>query len=140
MSRPEPPVVTPVPLPALLRILDDWTVFDVAVHAACRELDRFGSKPKVDHGMAEEMVRAALAVAGVFTPAPALESLDAEYCTALFVPWETEAHAPDYPGEWQQCGDEPGHEGTTHSNGQHAWKDAQPGTLPARMRGEETGA
>ncbi|WP_330346641.1 hypothetical protein OG858_47430 (plasmid) [Streptomyces europaeiscabiei] len=133
----------PVPLPVPLRVLD-LDEFQTAVHAARREAQRYRPRLDVDHGMAEEMVSAALATAGVFIPAPAPESLDTECCTALYLPWEPEAATAETLGVWQQCGDEPGHDDADgHDNGEFTWVDGRPGTVPAQLphpTDEETGA
>lgn len=123
----------PVPLDPPARILDDWTEFNAAVHAARREADRFRPRPDVDHGMAEEMVRAALAVAGVFTPPPVLASLDAECCTALCLPFDAEQFDAEIFGVWQQCAGEPGHEDDHEAD--VGWADGLPGTVPPRPVG-----
>ncbi|MGA4980055.1 hypothetical protein [Streptomyces cinereoruber] len=130
MHRTEPaeaePAAPPVPLPAPLRILDAEEYLR-AVTAARRA----GGRDGVGLGTAEEIAAAALISAGLFPPAD-VEELDAECCTAQCLAWD--AVAPPYLGEWHQCGDEPGHEGADHDNGEFAWSDGQPGTIPARKR------
>ncbi|MEU9167697.1 hypothetical protein AB0D34_07860 [Streptomyces sp. NPDC048420] len=130
------PTVTPVP-PLPLRILATWDEFNTALYAARRETHRFRPTPDVDHGAAEEMVRAALAAVGVVTTAaPAVESLDAECCTAQCLMWEAGAVEAEALRECQQCGDAPGHDGTDHGNREFGWSDGQSGTVPARPTAE----
>ncbi|MGO4747310.1 hypothetical protein AB4212_01465, partial [Streptomyces sp. 2MCAF27] len=130
MTNTEPatvdPIVTPVPLPAPLRILDA-DEYGRAVHAA-REA---GRRDAVGRTTAAEMTAAALAAVGLFQPPPDAEELDAECCTALCLAWEAEAVDPHFFGEWNQCGDEPGHDGDDHDNGEFSWSDGLPGTVPA---------
>ncbi|TLQ38830.1 hypothetical protein [Streptomyces marianii] len=131
MTNTEPatvgPIVAPVPLPAPLRILDA-DEYGRAIDAA-REA---GRRDGVGWKTAEEMAAAALVAAGLFPPPPDAEELEAECCTALSVAWEAEAVDPHSLGEWNQCGDEPGHDGDDHDNGEFAWSDGMPGTVPAR--------
>lgn len=119
------PTVTPVPLPAPLRILDD-AEYDQAVTAA-REA---GRRDNVGTVTAEDMASAALIAVGLFPP-PDTEQLDTDCCTAQLLPWESEAVDVNSLGVWQQCGDEPGHDGDDHDNGEFSWSDGQPGTVPA---------
>lgn len=122
------PTVTPVPLPAPLRILTD-DEYDRAVSAA----QGAGRRDRVGGVTATEMADAALIAVGLFPPPPNPTELDTEYCTALCLPWEAEAVDPEWHGQWQQCGDEPGHVGNDHDNGEFGWSDGEPGTLPARL-------
>ncbi|MFI9005480.1 hypothetical protein [Streptomyces sp. NPDC053541] len=131
MHRTEPataePAAPPVPLPAPLRILDTEE-YDRAITAARKA----GRRDGVGLSVAEEIAAAALISAGLFPPAH-VEELDAECCTAQCLAWDAEGVDPRSLGEWHQCGDEPGHEGTDHDNGEFAWSDGQPGTVPARQ-------
>ncbi|MGW5336234.1 hypothetical protein [Streptomyces bauhiniae] len=129
MSRTEPATAgpTPVPLPAPLRILGA-DEYDRAVTAARQA----GRRDRVGSATAEDLASAALAAVGLFPPPPDDEELDAELCTALCVAWEVEAVDPESLGEWRQCGDEPGHEGGGHDDGEFSWDDGMPGTVPAR--------
>ncbi|MEU5547936.1 hypothetical protein AB0G85_37465 [Streptomyces sioyaensis] len=43
----------------------------------------------------------------------------------------------DMLGVWQQCGDEAGHDGDEHDNGEFTWADGQPGAIPARTADQE---
>ncbi|MEU2740936.1 hypothetical protein ABZ656_37745 [Streptomyces sp. NPDC007095] len=128
----------PVPLDPPARILEDWDEFNAAVHAAKDATHRFHPGPQnLDHGIVEEMVTAALAVAGVFTPPPALASLDPECCTALCLPYDAEQFDAEMFGVWQQCGEDPGHDGD--HEGDVGWADGLPGTMPARPVGDRAG-
>lgn len=131
MPRTEPatvgPAATPVPLPAPLRILDA-DEYGRAVTAA----KEAGRRDGVGRTTAEEVASAALLAVGLFSPPPDEDELDADSCTALCVAWEPEAVDPRSLGEWHQCGDEPGHDGDEHDNGEFSWSDGQPGTVPVR--------
>ena len=128
MSQPER---SPVPLPAPLRILDP-DAYDRAVTAADVVTRRRGA----GGGVVWELTAAILTAVGVFPPPPETDELDAECCTAVFLAWEAEAVDADLLGTWQQCGDEPGHDGIEHDNGDFAWRDGQPGTVPAHTPDE----
>ncbi|MFD9151269.1 hypothetical protein ACFWDF_29140 [Streptomyces diastaticus] len=132
MSRTEPatvgPAAMPVPLPAPLRILGAHE-YGRAVTAA-REA---GRRDRVGQTTAVELARAALVAVGLFPPPPDVDELDADTCTALCVAWEAEAVDPRSLGEWHQCGDESGHDGDAHDNGEFSWSDGEAGTVPALL-------
>ena len=78
------------------------------------------------------LAAAALAAVGVFPPPPGPEELDTQCCTALFLPHDAEELDAFTLGMWQQCGDDPGHDGPAHDSGEFSWADGGPGTVPAR--------
>lgn len=122
-----------------VRILDR-DEYTTAVAAARAALDRFHPRPRLDHGMLEELTTAALAAVGVFEPAPVPESLVPDTCTALYLPHETDLygpHAPDHHrnllGQWQQCAAAPGHDDDGWHHGPNlSWRDTDPCAVPAR--------
>ncbi|MEU6332828.1 hypothetical protein ABZ851_37125 [Streptomyces sp. NPDC047049] len=122
--------VTPVPLPAPLRILGD-DEYERAVKAAVRA-DR-----SIGRATAVEIADAVLAEVGLFPPPLEPAELDSECCTAQCLPFDAETCDAYTFGTWQQCGDEPGHPGDDHDNGEFSWSDGQPGTVPARPAGGE---
>ncbi|MDX3434408.1 hypothetical protein PV664_37070 [Streptomyces sp. ME01-18a] len=83
---------------------------------------------RLSRGTAHEALAETLAAIGVFTPAPEPEP---DTCTALYLPHDTEEFGPDVFGAWQQCGDDPGHDGTDHDSGEVRWNDLLPGAVPA---------
>lgn len=129
MSQPGP-ARSPIPLPAPLRILDADT-YDQAVTAA----DVVARRRGTGSAAVWEITAAVLTTVGIFPPPPDVDELDAECCTALCLAWEAEAVDADFLGTWHQCGDEPGHDGTDHDNGEFAWRDGQPGTMPPLTTG-----
>ncbi|MDX2846162.1 hypothetical protein PV377_45865 [Streptomyces ipomoeae] len=119
------PTVTAVPLPAPLRILTA-DEYDRAVKAGVR------AARSVARATVEEVTDAVLTEFGLFSPPIEPDELDPEFCTAqglTFDPQTCDAHAL---GQWHQCGDEPGHVGDIHDNGEFTWRDGQPGTVTAR--------
>ncbi|MFJ2110781.1 hypothetical protein ACIOEX_02440 [Streptomyces sp. NPDC087850] len=95
--------------------------YDRLTSAAYRHGSRLGDIA------AHDALTETLAAIGVFTPAPDIEPFT---CTARFVPNDAEQYEPDMLGVWQQCQDEPGHEGTDHDSGDLSWADDMPGALP----------
>lgn len=96
-----------------------------AVHAAVREAAR---RHGVGTVAADEISYDALAAAGVFLPP---DAPDPDMCTARYLPHWPEEAAGGMLGVWQQCADEPGHDGTDHDSGEFCWSDGDTGTLPA---------
>ncbi|MYV63866.1 hypothetical protein GTW37_36700 [Streptomyces sp. SID4931] len=90
-----------------------------AAHAAVR---RHGVRGHV----AEEIAYDALAAAGVFNEPP---QPDPDTCTAQFLPHNSDAFEPDVLGVWQQCEDDPGHDGR-HDSGDTNWLDGAFGSIP----------
>ncbi|MBK6018839.1 hypothetical protein [Streptomyces sp. MBT53] len=119
------PTVTPVPLLAPLRILQA-DEYDRAVKAGVR------AARSVSRATVEEVTGAVLAEVGLFSPPIEPDELDPEFCTAQCLPFDPETCDTYSLGQWQQCGDEPGHAGDGHDNGDFSWSDGQPGTVPAR--------
>ncbi|MFF4709578.1 hypothetical protein [Streptomyces sp. NPDC001297] len=119
------PTVTPVPLPAPLRILQP-DEYDRAVKAGVRAARSTG------RATVQEITDAVLAELGLFSPPIEPDELDPECCTAQSLPYDPEECDVYTLGQWQQCGDEPGHDGDNHDNGEFGWSDGQPGTVPAR--------
>jgi hypothetical protein len=126
----------PVMIPGPFRVLDR-DEYLTAVSAAVSAMNYFPSRPPLDYGMAEEIVSAALAAVGVFSPIPVPESLEPS-CTALYLPNVPDQFDASIFGEWQQCADEPGHEGDYHENPDVGWSDGSPGSVPAGAADEMT--
>jgi len=118
------PAAAPVPLPAPLRILHT-DEYDRVVKAGVR------AARSVERATTLEIAEAVLAEVGLFPPPVEPADLDSGYCTAQSLPFEAEACDAHSFGQWQQCGDEPGHDGDEHDNGDFSWSDGQPGTMPA---------
>ncbi|MFD4021193.1 hypothetical protein [Streptomyces sindenensis] len=76
--------------------------------------------------VAEEIAYDALAAAGVFNEPPQPEP---DTCTAQYLPHDPDAYEPDMLGVWQQCEDDPGHDGR-HDAGEASWPEGAPGSIP----------
>ncbi len=112
------------PAPAV-RILTEEeydAAYDALRGAAYRHGSRLASRA------VHEALTESLAVLGVFTPPI---DADPEYCTALYLPTDPEAFGADMLGHWQQCADEPGHDGDDHDSGNTSWSDGDPNTIPS---------
>jgi hypothetical protein len=120
---------TPVPLPAPLRILSA-DEYDAAVKAAVR------AARSVKRATVAEIANAVLAEVGLFSPPDEPDELDPEFCTSQCLPFDAEEAAAGMLGVWQQCGDEPGHDGNGHDSGEFSWTDGMPGTVPAQQTQE----
>ncbi|MGW2793596.1 hypothetical protein ACWC9H_27205 [Streptomyces sp. NPDC001251] len=77
---------------------------------------------------AHEALVETLAALRVFTPP--LDP-DPDSCTALYLPTDPDEYDADTLGYWQQCADEPGHDGDDHDSGDASWTDNDPHTRPA---------
>ncbi|MEV0012879.1 hypothetical protein [Streptomyces sp. NPDC047973] len=82
---------------------------------------------RLGEGAAHDALTETLAAVGVFTPAPEPEP---DTCAALYLPHDIAKFGPDTLGIWQQCGEDPGHDGD-HDNGEMGWGDRMPGAVPA---------
>ncbi|MGW1839620.1 hypothetical protein [Streptomyces sp. NPDC002067] len=117
-------------LPAPYRVLTD-AEYDTAYARLTSAAQRHGSR--LTAPAAHDALVATLAAAGVFLPAP---EPDPDTCPARFLPYDGEDFGADMHGEWQQCADEPGHDGDSHDSGEIGWSDGAPGALPATAGGE----
>ncbi|MGW1666466.1 hypothetical protein [Streptomyces microflavus] len=75
---------------------------------------------------ADEIAYDALAAAGIFNGP---SQVDPDTCTAQYLPHDPDAFGPDMLGVWQQCADDPGHDGR-HDNGEANWSEGAPGSIP----------
>ncbi|WP_331719465.1 hypothetical protein [Streptomyces sp. NBC_01174] len=107
------------------RILTDEE-YELAYKRLRAAVDRNGSQ--LGETAAHEVLTETLAAVGVFIPAPEPEP---DTCAALYLPHDIEEFGPDTLGVWQQCADDPGHDGAAHDNGEVTWRDAMPGAVPA---------
>ncbi|MGW3091728.1 hypothetical protein [Streptomyces sp. NPDC001108] len=114
------------------RILTDEE-YDRAYDALRDNGQRLGYQ--ISHTATAEMVFHVLASVGVFLPAP---TPDTDTCTALYLPHDPDEYGAELLGEWQQCEDEPGHEGTFHESGNTGWPEGAAGSVPARTADEKT--
>ncbi|MGW2724907.1 hypothetical protein [Streptomyces sp. NPDC001492] len=98
-----------------------------AVHDAVRTSAR---RAGVRGHLADKIADDTLAAVGVFNQPP---TPDPGECTAQYLPHDADEFGESgLLGVWQQCADEPGHDGDEHDNGEVTWRDTYPGALPAR--------
>lgn len=113
---------TQPPAPRILTEEEYDLAYERLADAAYRNGSRLGETAA--HGALTET----LAAIGVFIPAPDAE---AHTCTARYLPHDAAQFDVDILGVWQQCADDPGHDGTEHDSGDLSWSDEHPGALPA---------
>lgn len=110
------------PLPDGMRVLSAEEMR--RVHDVVHDVAR---RHRVSGPAADAISFDALAAVGVFICAP---EPDPGECAALYLP-HTDDVSRGMRGVWQQCADEPGHDGE-HDNGEFTWRDDHPGAVPAR--------
>ncbi|MFD9850547.1 hypothetical protein [Streptomyces parvus] len=111
--------------PTAPRILTEEE-YELAYERLTRAAYRNGSR--LGEAAAHDALTETLAAVGVFIPAPDPEP---DTCTARYLPHDADEFGPDILGVWQQCEDDPGHEGDRHESGEVSWPDEYPGALPA---------
>ncbi|MFJ8166520.1 hypothetical protein ACIRBY_37150 [Streptomyces sp. NPDC096136] len=111
----------PVPAVRILTKAEYQQAYERMTGSASRSGNRLGRA-------AYEVLDETLAAIGVFAPAP---HPNPDTCTALYLPTDHEEFDRHVFAQWQQCTDEPGHDGDEHDNGEVNWADGMPGAIPA---------
>ncbi|MGW2793594.1 hypothetical protein ACWC9H_27195 [Streptomyces sp. NPDC001251] len=125
-TAPQPHGMEPLPAPMRVMSAQEARRVHDAVRAAAR-------RRQVTASAADEVSYDALAAAGVFLAPDPLD--DPDLCTARYLPHDPDEFGPDLLGVWQQCADEPGHDGDDHDTGELNWRDGMPGAIPATTPG-----